>query len=211
MSGLISLPFTSSGAELRAPSGSGDNLLTGTATHGLAGTGSSTGWKPLSEVCFLRDSQITLSDKSKKLIQDLQENDELLSYKLDDFDNLNQDLEYVLNWYSDDFKGGLSTAKVISVQQKETNQYIIINNKLKVTPEHMILIKKDDTVEWFPAKNIDKSCLLFTNNDEFEIVNDIQIVDKSIDVYNILVEDIKNYFVEDYLVHSSSKCDECQK
>ena len=211
MSRLISLPFTSSGASLQAPSGSGDNLLTGTATHGLAGTGSSTGWKPLSEVCFLRDSQITLSDKSKKLIQDLQENDELLSYKLDDFDNLNQDLEYVLNWYSDDFKGGLSTAKVISVQQKETNQYIIINNKLKVTPEHMILIKKDDTVEWFPAKNIDKSCLLFTNNDEFEIVNDIQIVDKSTYVYNISVNKIKNYFVEDYLVHSSSKCDECQK
>jgi hypothetical protein len=211
MSGLISLPFTSSGASLQAPPGTGDNLLTGTATHGLAGTGSSTGWKPLSEVCFLKDSQITLSDKSKKLIQDLQENDELLSYKLDDFDNLNQDLEYVLNWYSDDFKGGLSTAKVISVQQKETNQYIIINNKLKVTPEHMILIKKDDTVEWFPAKNIDKSCLLFTNNDEFEIVNDIQIVDKSTYVYNISVNKIKNYFVEDYLVHSSSKCDECQK
>jgi len=209
MSGLISLPFTSSGASLSAPTA--DNLLTGTATHGLAGTGDSTGWKPLSEVCFLQDSQITLLDRSHKSIQDLQKNDELLSYQLDDFDNLNQDLEYVLNWYSDEFQGKSSSSRVVSVQQNKTNEYIIINHKLKVTPEHMVLIKKDDTVEWYAAKNIEKSYTLFTNQNDFEIVNDIQIVNESTHVYNITVESIQNYFVEDYLVHSSSKCDECQK
>lgn len=209
MSGLISLPFTSSGASLQAPSG--DNLLTGTATHGLVGTGSSTGWKPLSEVCFLQDSHITLSDQSKKSIQDLQENDELLSYHINDFDNLNQDLEYVLNWYSEDFKGKLSSSKVVSIQQNKTNQYFIINNKIKVTPEHMILVKKDDTVEWYAAKNITIGNLLFTEKETFEPVSLIEIKNESTDVYNITVESITNYFVEDYLVHSSSKCDECQK
>lgn len=210
MSGLISLPFNSSGTGVTIQTPGTENILSGTGTHALTGNETSTGWSVMTEVCFLPDSQITLSDQSKKSIQDLQENDELLSYQINDFDNLNQDLEYVLNWYSEDFKGKLSSSKVVSIQKNKTNKYIIINNKLKVTPEHMILVKKDDAVEWYAAKNIEKLYYLFTNKD-FEIVNDIKIINESTDVYNITVESIKNYFVEDYLVHSSSKCDECQK
>ena len=210
MSNLISLPFeTGGGATINVPGD--DNLLTGTGTHALTGNGSNTGWKLLTEVCFLKDSLITLSDKSKKSIQDLTVEDTLLSYQIEDFDNFNQDLEYVLNWYSDDFKGLLSSSNIVSIQKNNSNKYMIINHKIKVTLEHMLLIKNNDSIEWFPAKDITKEHFLFTEKGIFEPVTSIEIREEVKEVYNLKLEGIMNYFVEDYLVHSSSKCDECQK
>lgn len=208
-SGLISGPFPEGSATINVP-GDG-NLLSGTGTHALTGNASNTGWSIMTEVCFLKDSQITLSDQSKKSIQDLTIEDKLLSYQIKDFDNLNQDLEYVLNWYSDDFKGTLSSSNLVSIQKNKSNKYIIINHKIKVTPEHMLLIKNNDLIEWFPAKDISIGHFLFTEKETFEPVSIIEIKNESVDVYNLKLEGIMNYFVEDYLVHSSSKCDECQK
>ena len=92
----------------------------------------------------------------------------------------------------------------------KTDKYYIINDKLRITPEHLVFIKKNDNYEWFPAKNVKEGYEIFNSENEFETIKSIEMVEKSESVYNIKLQGIMNYYADTYLVHGSSKCDECE-
>ena len=167
-------------------------------------------WKTLATVCFLEGTKITLSDKTQKNIEEIKTNDSLLSYKFKNLDNYNQDLEYLMNWYSKDLQGEISRTQVSQLWENETNQYYIINDKLKITPEHLLFIRKNGKYEWYPAKNIKKSYYLLTSGNRFEKIESLELVEERTKVYNLKLDGIMNYYADNYLVHCSSKCDECE-
>ena len=167
-------------------------------------------WKTLVTVCFLKGTKITLSDGQHKNIEEIKENDNLLSYRFHDLDNYNQDLEYLMNWYSKDYRGTNSDTLVKQLWENETTQYYIINDKLKVTPEHLLFIRRNGNYEWYPSKNVKKGYYLLTSENNFEEIVTIELVDEKTKVYNLKLQGIMNYYASDYLVHCSSKCDECE-
>ena len=167
-------------------------------------------WKTLATVCFLKGTKITLSDGIPKNIEEIKENDNLLSYRFHDLDSYNQDLEYLMNWYSKDYRGTNSETLVKQLWENETTQYYIINDKLKVTPEHLLFIRRNGNYEWYPSKNVKKGFYLLTSENNFEEIVTIELVDEKTKVYNLKLQGIMNYYASDYLVHCSSKCDECE-
>jgi len=187
---------------------SGDNH-----THAIVSQGTSSdstvGWAPLTDVCFLKDTKILLNNSEYKNIQDLSENDILKSSNIHDLDNNNVDIEYLLNWYTKDFKYQESNTLVKELYKHSTEQYYIINGELKLTPEHLLFVKKNDIYEWYSAKNIKIGYELLNSENKFIKVESIEEVNKRADVYNIKIEGTMNYYADNYLVHGSSKCDEC--
>lgn len=161
------------------------------------------------DICFLKDTKILLNNSEYKKIQDLSENDILKSSNIQDLDNNNVDIEYLLNWYTKDFKNETSNTKVKELYKHSTEQYYIINNELKITPEHLLFVKKNDIYEWYSAKNIKIGYELLDSENKFIKVEIIEKVNKQADVYNIKIEGTMNYYADNYLVHGSSKCDEC--
>lgn len=161
------------------------------------------------DICFLKDTKILLKDSEYKNIQDLSENDILKSSNIHDLDNNNVDIEYLLNWYTKDFKYESSNTLVKELYKHSTEQYYIINDELKLTPEHLLFVKKNDIYEWYSAKNIKIGYELLNSENKFIKVESIEEVNKRADVYNIKIEGTMNYYADNYLVHGSSKCDEC--
>ena len=162
-------------------------------------------------VCFLQDTLITLSDKTQKKIQDLKEDDLLLSFKFNNLDNFNKDNEYLLNWYSKNLQGDISDTKVLELWSNETEEYYIINDKLKVTPEHLLFVQKNNIYEWYSAKNLKKGYKLLNDSNKLIEINKIEKKREKKKVYNIKLKGIMNYYANNFLVHGSSKCDECGK
>jgi hypothetical protein len=193
--------------------GASSALSSGTNTHALVSQGtasdSTVGWAALTDVCFLKDTKILLENSEYKNIQDLSENDILKSLSIQGLDNNNIDVEYLLNWYTKDYKGEYSDTIVKELYKNSTEQYYIINDILKITPEHLLFVKKNNIYEWYSAKNIKIGYELLNSENKFIKVENIKKVDEKVDVYNIKIEGTMNYYTDNYLVHGSSKCDEC--
>ena len=171
----------------------------------------STGMKALSfsQVCFLPGTKITLSDKIKINIENLRKGDTLLSYKLDDMPPYNKSVD-VLSWFSEEDKGEFTESKVTNIWSDISPGYIILNDNLHVTHEHLIFTKMDDEFTWLSAKEIRKGDIVFTDKGEYEEITKIERVKEEVTVYNLRVtSSAMNYFADSYLVHNASLCDEC--
>ena len=205
--------LTDDAVEVSHIQGATSILSSGTNSHAIVAQGtasdSTVGWAPLTDVCFLKDTKILLNNSEYKNIQDLSENDILKSSNIQDLDNNNVDIEYLLNWYTKDFKYQESNTLVKELYKHSTEQYYIINDELKLTPEHLLFVKKNNIYEWYSAKNIKIGYELLNSENKFIKVESIEEVNKQADVYNIKIEGTMNYYADNYLVHGSSKCDEC--
>ena len=161
------------------------------------------------DVCFLPGTKITLFDKIRINIENLQKGDSLLSYKLEDMDPLYKSVD-VLSWFSEDDTGEFIESIVENIWTDKSPGYIILNDNLHVTHEHLIFTQVDDEFTWLSAKNIRKGDIVFTDKGEYEEIKKIKKVKEEVTVYNLRVRsDAMNYFADSYLVHNASLCDEC--
>ena len=203
--------------------GPNGSLVWGTASSGsdpappelnkvLVGTGNTSGdWgmREFSAVCFLPGTKITLLNNIKINIEKLQKGDKLLSYKLDDMDPYTR-LVDVLSWFSEEDTGEFSESEVSNIWSDKSLGYIIFNDKLHVTYEHLIFTKVDEEYTWLSAKEIRKGDIVFTDKGKYEEITKIEKVKEEVTVYNLRVtSSAMNYFADSYLVHNASLCDEC--
>ena len=162
-------------------------------------------------VCFLPGTKITLSDRTKINIENLNKGDKLLSYKLDDMPPFNRSVE-VLSWFSEEDSGEFTESEVSNIWKNTSPGYIIINDNLHVTHEHLIFTKVDDEYTWLSAKEIRKGDIVFTDEGKYEEVTKVKRIKENVTVYNLRVNSTAmNYFASSYLVHNASLCDECAK
>ena len=160
-------------------------------------------------VCFLPGTKITLSNKIQINIEKLKKGDILLSYKFDDMEPYNKSVD-VLSWFSEDDTGEFTESEVTNIWSDKSPGYIILNDNLHVTHEHLIFTKVDDEYTWLSAKNIRKGDIVFTHKGEYEEITKIEKIQEEVEVYNLRVtSSAMNYFADSYLVHNASLCDEC--
>jgi len=127
--------------------------------------------------CFLSGTQITMADGSKKNIEDVAAGDYVLSYNLKE------------NKYEKD-----RVVKTFKHNKEESSDYyLVINNILKVTPNHPIYVNG----EWRRADSLKIGDNLFANK-----VTEIKKVYEKQETYNLEVEKNHNYFAEGFLAHN---------
>lgn len=133
--------------------------------------------------CFLAGTQILLADNSSKPIENIKIGDEILTFKGDN--NFN---------YASAFVQGIS--------EHDVKSYLIINDALRLTPEHKIylngnwqfagLAKIGDELKDYQGNNIFVKKISGVNQPHTK-------------VYNIVVSQYHTYFAQGVFVHNAEK------
>jgi len=129
--------------------------------------------------CFLNDTLIESKEGFKK-IQDIEIGDLVNSYDI--------------------YNNKMVFSEVVNIFQKESKQYLNINDSLKVTAQHPFWVDN----QWKKASDIEINDSLFLNDKSFEKVKSIETVREKVKVYNLQVEGYNNYFANNVLVHNKS-------
>jgi len=129
--------------------------------------------------CFLPGTKITLLDGTVKNIEDIQVGDVVQTLK-NETDNT------------------LVFGRVTKTQNHIVSEYLILNGKIRVTPEHRILVNG----EWKTAGDIIEGDMLRGKNGEPVKVVDIKRHHELVKVYNFEVEGYHTYIAEGIYVHN---------
>ena len=160
----------------------------------------------LTNVCFLKGTKITMSDKTQKNIEDLTLQDIVLTYNIFYLSN-NTNKDSISKWSANNIKGNYSTSKIRNLWVNPTESYLVINNKLKVTKQHLIFFKRNSKYYFNYAEKLLLNDELFTDNNIYEKITSIEEIKEKINVYNFEIYKDFTYFAENYLVHHY--CDLC--
>lgn len=133
--------------------------------------------------CFVGDTKILMGDGTEKNIQDIRVGDEIMTFENED---------------------SLVARKSIvqGISSHEVNGYLVINDNLKLTPEHRILINGS----WNMAGNAKLGDHLVTAAGKSEKIGSIRAVKaNNIKVYNMIVGKYHTYIADGYYVHNAEK------
>lgn len=133
--------------------------------------------------CFVGGTKISLSDGSRKNIEDVRVGDEVATLE-------------------DEASPAKAKSVIQGVSYHEVDGYLSINGKLQVTPEHKLLVSG----EWKQAGEARVGDFLINEQHEAEEISEIRYVRaKGTRVYNIIVGRYHTYFAEGYYVHNAEK------
>ena len=157
--------------------------------------------------CVLRGTNISLSN-GHKVIERLKVKENLVSYTIDELPPVQDERLLGLNRISK-FSGSFSDQEVKNVWKNTKDKYLLINDKLGITEEHFVFCKSNEEYFWTRAENLEVGSELFTINGTFEPISRIDIIEETVDVYNIQVNKVYSYFANGYLVHNGAPCTAC--
>jgi hypothetical protein len=138
-----------------------------------------------SGLCFVRGTPVTLSDGTTKPIEQVQPGDEVRSY--------------------DTERGEFVVGVVVKIITRDVVEYLSIDGIL-VTPEHPFWIV--DRGEWVKAGELKRGDILLRDNGGFQIVKHIFRIRSEVEVFNMTVEGVHNYFAGGVLVHNKAVGDD---
>lgn len=133
--------------------------------------------------CFVAGTEISLADGTRKKIEEVRVGDEVVT-----FEN----------------EGSIAKAKSVvqGVSSHNVGGYLLVNNKLKATPEHRVLVSG----EWRPIGHAKVGDFLTNEEGRAEKIEEIRyITAKSVKVYNIIVGRYHTYLADGYYVHNAEK------
>ena len=162
----------------------------------------------MSRYCVLKGTKISLINGSIKNIEELKIGDQIIVFNIDSIVNT-QDEKILQNIKLNDFNGLFKTSLVKNIWTNKRNHYFIINDKLKITGDHFILVQRDNTYYWTEVDKLQLNDLLFTEQNIFELIITIQEKKENVKVYNIQVDTYYNYFANQYLIHNGAPCTSC--
>lgn len=129
--------------------------------------------------CFVEGTKVLMADGSSKNIEDIK-NGDFVSTKESSGSNK------------------IVKAKVIGLQKAEDNGYLIINNSLKITPDHILWVNGS----WTIAGNIQKGDKLLDKDGNVVFVTSIEWQSGKFRVYNLDVEKYHTFFANGIWVHN---------
>jgi hypothetical protein len=138
-----------------------------------------------SGLCFVRGTPVTLSDGTTKPIEQVQVGDEVRSYDTD--------------------RGEFVAGVVVKIITSDVIEYLSIDGIL-VTSEHPFWIV--DRGEWVKAGELKRGDILLRDNGGFQIVKNIFHIRSGVEVFNMTVEGVHNYFAGGVLVHNKAVGDD---
>ena len=152
----------------------------------------------------MKETKITLSDKTQKNIEDLTLEDEVLTYNIEELSDIKNKND-VYKWSSNNMKGSFSKSGIKNIWINPTDSYLIINNKLKVTNHHLIHFRRNNIYYFNFTECLELNDELLTNKNIYEKIETIEKIEEKCNVYNFEIEKDQTYFAENYLVHHYCK------
>ena len=129
--------------------------------------------------CFVAGTRILMADGSYKPIEDVQQGDQILTKASPNGSRL-------------------VPGNVVSTVHHEVSEFLVINNNLRVTPEHIIFANG----RFMPAGELKTGDHLFNKSNGLVEINSIRPHRELVDVYNFEVEKYHTYFANDFYVHN---------
>ena len=157
--------------------------------------------------CVIKGTNISLSN-GHSVIERLKVKESLASYTIDELPPVQDERLIGLNRISK-FSGSFSDQEVKNVWKNTKDKHLLINDKLGITGDHFVFCKSNEEYFWTRAENLEINDELFTINDTFEPISRIDIIEETVDVYNIQVNKVYSYFANGYLVHNGAPCTAC--
>ena len=145
--------------------------------------------------CLIVGTNINMVDGTTKLIEDLEEGDELLSVELPGMDEI----------YSDYRIYNLDEVKIVSTKVKQvvfdfSDHYYIVNDKFKGT-KHPTMAFRNSYYEWWQTQDLLINDKLVTTDLSLEQVISMERVWEETETVGVRVDKYHTYFAEGYLVH----------
>jgi len=128
--------------------------------------------------CFLAGTPILMSNGSTKPIEDIKVDDMILAYDVD--------------------SGKIIEDKVSEVFIHDADNYLIINNELKATPNHPVY----SNGEWVEIGTLKIGDKLLNSKSEYQEIKTIKRVKADVRVYNFEVNPYHTYIANGYVVHN---------
>jgi hypothetical protein len=132
--------------------------------------------------CFLKGTSISMADGSLKNIEDIRIGDIVVAYDENNKKIVQSKVTDVFHHKADEM----------------TDYYLIINGKIKVTPNHLLFINND----WEYAGKAKIGDNLLDIDGEHKLIYSIGTVLNKVPTYNFEVETYHNYFAEEILAHN---------
>lgn len=129
--------------------------------------------------CFLAGTKIEMADGSEKNIEDVKTGDMIMT-----FEN-----EYVKK---------LVPAKVAETFKHRVQEYLVINDRLKVTPQHRIFVNNG----WEPIGDVKVGDYLVDSSGERVRIDSIKRVQDIVTVYNLHIEKYSTFIADGIYVHN---------
>ena len=134
--------------------------------------------------------------------------EQVLTYHIEGLSNLRKKEKVkIMNWSQDSMEGYFKNSKVRNIWVNPADQYLILNEKLKLTNKHIIHVKRDNEFKFLPAEDVRIGDELFTDREHYEEIHTIEQKNEKVEVYNIEVSRNRTYFADNYLVHHF--CETC--
>ena len=145
--------------------------------------------------CLTVGTNINMADGSTKLIEDLEEGDELLSVELSGMGDV----------YSDYRIYNLDEVKIVSTKVKQvvfdfSDHFYIINDKFKGT-KHPTMAFRNNYYEWWQTQDLLINDKLVTTDLSLDEIISMEKVWEEVETVGIRVDKYNTYFAEGYLVH----------
>ena len=143
-----------------------------------------------------------LADRTYKNIEDLEIGDELLSLNI--FSIPDEEYPTILkSWRSTNIDDSIFTTTFVTDIKKSTNAgYYLLNNKLKVTYEHTMLVKRGDTWQFASMEYVSVGDYMIDSEGDTIRVDSIEYDESVVNVVSIDTEIKDLYFAADLLVHN---------
>ena len=144
--------------------------------------------------CFTTDMHIAMADGTLKLAGDIKENDSLQSINAQGFTttelyNYLSDVE--VDIFDDCF---VDISKVTKAEVIGVPNYYIINEQIKVTGYHPLIVLRNDIYQWVCVRDIRSGDIVVTDKHQLRQVTSLRFVDQKTDVMKISVDNQHNYF-----------------
>ncbi|MEI8361330.1 MAG: polymorphic toxin-type HINT domain-containing protein [bacterium] len=133
--------------------------------------------------CFLAGTSIKVANGQNKNIEDIRVGDEIVTL-------------------ADDNSSTKVMAVVQGVSSHDVDGYLLINNKLKLTPEHVVYLNN----KWQAIGKAKIGDFLRLDNLKSQTITEMKyVMVKKIKVYNIIVGKYHTYFADGFYVHNAEK------
>ena len=162
----------------------------------------------MSRFCVVEGTKITLNDTESIPIEKIKVGQEILTFDLNTLQK-SQKYDTLVKMKTNKFGGIFQEDLVKNVWKNTVDEYYLINDKLKITKDHIVMAKRDQTYYWTKVENLLLNDYLFTELNIFERIESIIIVKEKVKVFNLEVNRVFNYFANSYLIHNGAPCSAC--
>lgn len=154
--------------------------------------------------CVALDTPILMADGTTKIAELLRPGDEIIGRQIPGM--IDENTEGWEDWTTQSLEGSSNVASTVkSAKMNWYKEYWVINSDLKITQQHHILVKRDDTWHWLDVRDIKMGDKLLGMNGNEVHVGTLRHVKDRLDVIVIDVEENDTYYAgkNPVLVHNA--------